>query len=134
MTSRIDDEIVEEIRRRRQAHAESLGFDLKRITLDLQRQERDSGAPVVMRSPRKPTLNPTAPAVCPCERPATRRERGFFPGFQGTTSRPRRRKPGTAPETACLVGPKRRTRSRVWTSIAPESGSTSHTSATPARR
>ncbi len=63
MTSRIDDEIVEEIRRRRQAHAESLGFDLKRITLDLQRQERDSGAPVVMRSPRKPTLNPKASAV-----------------------------------------------------------------------
>jgi len=54
MTSKTDDGIVEEIRRRRQAHAESLGYDLKRITQDLQRQEKESGAPVVERSPRKP--------------------------------------------------------------------------------
>ncbi len=54
MTSEFDDEIVEEIRRRREAHAESLGCDLKRITEDLQRQERESGTPVVRRAPRKP--------------------------------------------------------------------------------
>ena len=33
------DEIVEEIRRHREAHAASLDYDLKRITEDLQRQE-----------------------------------------------------------------------------------------------
>ncbi len=54
MTSKFDDEIVEEIRCRREAHAESLGYDLKRITEDLQRQERESGTPLVMRAPRKP--------------------------------------------------------------------------------
>jgi len=54
MTSKPDDEIVEEIRRRRQAHAESLGFDLRRITEDLQRQEKESGVSIVNRSPRKP--------------------------------------------------------------------------------
>ena len=58
MTSMCDDEIVEEIRRRRQAHAESLGYDLKRITQDLQRQERESGTPVVSRAPRKPQSMP----------------------------------------------------------------------------
>jgi hypothetical protein len=54
MTSPFDDEIVEEIRRRREAHAESLGYDLKRITEDLQRQERESGTSVVSRRPRTP--------------------------------------------------------------------------------
>ena len=54
MMIKFDDEIVEEIRRRREAHAESLGYDLKRITEDLQRQERESGTPVVTRGPRKP--------------------------------------------------------------------------------
>lgn len=58
MTSKIDDEIVEEIRRRRQAHAESLGYDLKRIVEDLQRQEKDSGTPVVKRLPRTPQAIP----------------------------------------------------------------------------
>ncbi len=53
-----DDEIVEEIRRRREAHAESLGYDLKRITEDLQRQERESGARVVQRPARKPQVLP----------------------------------------------------------------------------
>jgi hypothetical protein len=50
----VDDETVEEIRRRRHAHAASLDYDLKRITEDLQRQERQSGARVVVRAPRKP--------------------------------------------------------------------------------
>lgn len=58
MTNKIDDGIVEEIRRRRQAHAESLDYDLKRITKDLQRQERESGTKVVQRQPRKPQLLP----------------------------------------------------------------------------
>lgn len=58
MTNRLDDEIVEEIQRRRQAHAESLDYDLKRITEDLQRQERESGAQVVKRPPRKPLVMP----------------------------------------------------------------------------
>jgi len=49
-----DDEIVEEIRRHRQAHAASLDYDLKRILKDLQRQERESGRSVVTRPPRKP--------------------------------------------------------------------------------
>ena len=48
------DEIVEEIRRHREAHAASLGYDLKRIAEDLQRQERESGAEIVTRPPRTP--------------------------------------------------------------------------------
>ena len=62
MTNNVDDEIVEEIRRRRQAHAESLGYDLKRITEDLQRREKESGAPVVERRPRKPLVVPKRPS------------------------------------------------------------------------
>jgi len=49
-----DDEIIEEIRRHREAHAASLDYDMKRITEDLQRQEQESGAKVVIRFPRKP--------------------------------------------------------------------------------
>lgn len=48
------DEIIEEIRRQREAHAASLDYDLKRITEDLQRQERESGKDVVTRARRKP--------------------------------------------------------------------------------
>ena len=48
------DEIVEEIRRVREAHAASLNYDLKRITDDLQRQERESGRELVTRPPRPP--------------------------------------------------------------------------------
>jgi hypothetical protein len=47
-------EIVAEIRRHREAHAASLDHDLKRITQDFQRQERDSTREVVTRQPRKP--------------------------------------------------------------------------------
>ena len=53
-----DDQIVEEIRRHREAHAASLDYDLKRITEDLQQQEQDSGAKVVSRPPRKPVAIP----------------------------------------------------------------------------
>jgi hypothetical protein len=52
MTKELENDIVEEIRRRRQAPAESLDYDLKRITEDLQRQERESGAKLVHRPPR----------------------------------------------------------------------------------
>jgi hypothetical protein len=52
MTEREDD-IVEEIRLRRQAHAETLDDDIKRITEDLKRQERESGAEFVYRPPRE---------------------------------------------------------------------------------
>ena len=57
MTTRVD-EIVEEIRRHREAHAASLDYDLKRITEDLQRQERESETPVVKRPARKPLAMP----------------------------------------------------------------------------
>ncbi len=56
------DEIVEEIRRHRDAHAASLDYDMKRITDDLQRQERECGVEVVSRSPRKPVVLPKAPS------------------------------------------------------------------------
>jgi hypothetical protein len=58
MTNQVDDEIVEEIRRRREAHAKSLDFDLKRITQDLQRQEQEAGTPVVHRPSRRPQPRP----------------------------------------------------------------------------
>ena len=48
------DEIIEEIRRYRESHAASLDYDLKRITQDLQRQERESGMRIVERPRRKP--------------------------------------------------------------------------------
>lgn len=50
----IEDQIVEEIRRWREAHARSFDFDVKRIAADLRRQERESGVKVVTRAPRKP--------------------------------------------------------------------------------
>ncbi len=58
MTNQPDDEIIEEFQRRRQAHAESLDYDLERITKELQLQEREFGAPVVQRPPRKPQVLP----------------------------------------------------------------------------
>jgi len=56
-----DDEIVEEIRRQREAHAASMDYDLKRIVHDLQRQEQAFGPDVVTRPPRIPiaTLEPS---------------------------------------------------------------------------
>lgn len=65
MTNEIDDEIVEAIRRRRQAHAESFDYDLKRITEDAQRQERESSEPVVRRPPRKPASHSTQRSTLP---------------------------------------------------------------------
>ncbi len=54
MTNANKDEIIDEIRRHRDAHAKALNYDLKRITKDLQRQERESGIPIVKRPSRKP--------------------------------------------------------------------------------
>ena len=59
MTSKVDDEIVEEIRRRRQTHAESLGYDLKQITKDLQRREKEFAGPLVDRPPRQAQVVPS---------------------------------------------------------------------------
>jgi hypothetical protein len=49
------DEIVEEIRKLREAHAAALGNDLRRITEDFQRLEKQSGRKVVSRQPRRPS-------------------------------------------------------------------------------
>jgi len=56
MESTFDDEIVAAIRRRREAHAERLGHDVKKIIKDLQRRERESGVALVERPPRKPRV------------------------------------------------------------------------------
>ncbi|MBI4880536.1 MAG: hypothetical protein HY812_12880 [Planctomycetes bacterium] len=56
MTNRRDDEIVEEIRRRREAHAASFGYDFDGIVKDLQRQERESGVALGERPPRTPAV------------------------------------------------------------------------------
>ena len=56
MMKNFEDEIVEEIRRRREAHAESFDYDLKRITEDLRRQQQESGMPVIQRPARKPQV------------------------------------------------------------------------------
>lgn len=53
MTTRVD-EIVEEIRRIREAHAATFDNDVNRIVEDLQRQERASGREIVVRAPRRP--------------------------------------------------------------------------------
>jgi hypothetical protein len=58
MTNNADDEIVDEVRRRRQAHAESFDYDLRRITEDLQRREKEAAARVVERRPRRPQVLP----------------------------------------------------------------------------
>ena len=57
MTTR-DDEIVAEIRGHREAHAASLGYDLKKITQDFQEQERRSRRKIVKREPRALVIVP----------------------------------------------------------------------------
>jgi hypothetical protein len=54
MTTELDD-IIEGIRRNREAHAASLDYDLQRIVADLQREERESGAELLTRAPRRPS-------------------------------------------------------------------------------
>ncbi len=46
------DEIVDEVRAARRAHAEAYGFDLRRIYEDLKRKEQSGGRHVVSLSPR----------------------------------------------------------------------------------
>ena len=58
MTKTIEDELVDEIRRRREAHARSFDYELRRITEDLQRQEQESGTEVVKRPSRRPLAMP----------------------------------------------------------------------------
>jgi hypothetical protein len=53
-----DDEIIEPIRRYREAHAASSDYDLERIVQDLQREEAESGVKTVTRAPRKPSAVP----------------------------------------------------------------------------
>jgi hypothetical protein len=54
VTEEPEDEIIAEIRRRREAHAASFDFDLKRIREALRKEEVASGVRVVLRSPRAP--------------------------------------------------------------------------------
>lgn len=54
MSNKTDDEIVEEIRLVREAHAKALDYDPERIVEDLQREEKDSGESVIECSPRIP--------------------------------------------------------------------------------
>ncbi|MBM4059796.1 MAG: hypothetical protein FJ265_01695 [Planctomycetes bacterium] len=53
-----EDPIVAQIRQRREAHAQSFDFDLKRIIEDLRQKEHESGAQVVHRPPRKVQVLP----------------------------------------------------------------------------
>ena len=46
------DEIIEEIRQIRQAHAAAHGYDLRRIAEDLRRKQAASGHPVVTLPPK----------------------------------------------------------------------------------
>ena len=48
------DEIVEETRRAREAHAAKFGYDLEAIYRDLKAQEQQSGRQVVSLSPKPP--------------------------------------------------------------------------------
>lgn len=48
----LPDDVVEEVRAARRAHAEAHGFDLARIFEDLKRREVESGVPVVSLPPR----------------------------------------------------------------------------------
>lgn len=59
----MNDEILDEIRRFRDAHAARFGYDLKKIVRDLQEQQRRSGVKVVSRPPRKPTIHGRASKV-----------------------------------------------------------------------
>jgi hypothetical protein len=51
----IDDPIVEEVRKHRQAHAARFNYDLSAIFADLIKREKNSSRPVVNRPPRRVT-------------------------------------------------------------------------------
>ena len=46
-----DDPVVEEVRRERQAHAARFQYDLRAISLDLKKQEQESGKKLVRYPP-----------------------------------------------------------------------------------
>ena len=48
------DPIIEEIRKVREAHAASFDYDVKRIVLDFQEQEKQSNRKIVSPPPRPP--------------------------------------------------------------------------------
>ncbi len=52
------DELIDEIRKHREEHAESFDFDLRKIVADLQRQEEESDQETVSRPPRRPVTIP----------------------------------------------------------------------------
>jgi hypothetical protein len=56
------DEIVEEVREARRAHAAAHGHDLRQIFADLKSKEEASGLPVVTLQPR-PARNRRAPVA-----------------------------------------------------------------------
>ena len=47
------DQIVEEIRNIREAHAAKFNYDLKAICADMKKKEKDSGHPVVSLPPKR---------------------------------------------------------------------------------
>jgi hypothetical protein len=49
----IDDPIVEEVRKHRQAHAARFNYDLAAIFADLIEREKNSSRPVINRPPRR---------------------------------------------------------------------------------
>jgi hypothetical protein len=55
------DPIVEEVRRARDAHARSLGYDLDRIIADIKQRERVSGRRFVRPRPRRIPAEPPPP-------------------------------------------------------------------------
>lgn len=46
------DDIIDEVRRHREAYAASFGYDLRAIYADIKERERASGRPTVQRTPR----------------------------------------------------------------------------------
>jgi hypothetical protein len=66
-----NDEIVEQVRAVRRAHAAAHGNDLKRIFSDLKQQELRSDREVVTLTPAPPATDDVATPVIPFERGTT---------------------------------------------------------------
>jgi hypothetical protein len=69
----MNDPIVEEVRKVRDAHAARFNYDLDAIFRDLKEQEKRSGRKFVSFAPRKiepnPAVRATGTAVPPCQGP-----------------------------------------------------------------
>jgi hypothetical protein len=52
------DQIVDEVRRVREAYAAQFNYDLRRIAEDLRRRERESGRQYINLPPKAPSLRP----------------------------------------------------------------------------